>query len=390
MPCLLRFFERYRPRIAWLLIPALFLASTGCRPASSGSEPTPSLQAASATQISTIASSTATPTDRDPTPPALPPIPTNTTLPSSTPSPELVQLTSDGCCVEPFWSPDGSQVLFLDKPGEDSPAGFWSIGLSGGEPELFTDLLGVYSQDFTYVAYPSNGDTIVQHVVNGEKWVIPNGGISISFSPDSSLIAWTEGDSGPPFDTARRRIYVSQVGGTGARELASFVGGGFASWFPDGRILASGRLSPQDEQQGFWIVSLDGAVDEILHTGRVRGASLSPGGNWLAYQVLFEEDPAANGLWIANTQTHESYKIDLFGGYRWRDGNRLLVIPLDLDSPIHQLMEIDVSNRAVTALTDPATTPFKVANGDWTVSPNGKHLVFVSADDHNLWLLPLP
>jgi hypothetical protein len=149
-------------------------------------------------------------------------------------------------------------------------------------------------------------------------------------------------------------------------------------------------LAPQDEQQGFWIVSLDGAVDEILHTGRVRGASLSPGGNWLAYQVLFEEDPAANGLWIANTQTHESYKIDLFGGYRWRDGNRLLVIPLDLDSPIHQLMEIDVSNRAVTALTDPATTPFKVANGDWTVSPNGKHLVFVSADDHNLWLLPLP
>jgi Tol biopolymer transport system component len=41
-------------------------------------------------------------------------------------------------------------------------------------------------------------------------------------------------------------------------------------------------------------------------------------------------------------------------------------------------------------VTDPAITPFKVANGDWTVSPDGRYVAFVESRDHNIWLLALP
>jgi hypothetical protein len=31
-----------------------------------------------------------------------------------------------------------------------------------------------------------------------------------------------------------------------------------------------------------------------------------------------------------------------------------------------------------------------IAGGDWALSPDGTRLVFVSALDHNLWVLELP
>jgi Tol biopolymer transport system component len=41
-------------------------------------------------------------------------------------------------------------------------------------------------------------------------------------------------------------------------------------------------------------------------------------------------------------------------------------------------------------LTDPAATQLKIANGDWSVSPDGRQIAFVSANDNNIWLLSLP
>jgi len=37
-----------------------------------------------------------------------------------------------------------------------------------------------------------------------------------------------------------------------------------------------------------------------------------------------------------------------------------------------------------------AGSPFKIANNDWAVSPDGSQLVFLSARDRNLWLVKLP
>ena len=320
------------------------------------------------------------------------PLPTSTLPPTPAPTPtrepSLRQLTDGGCCVEPFWSGDG-RVLYLDRPS-GAPLGYWAVGLSGGMPELFTDRLGIYSPDMTYLAYPRNGQAIVERTSDGQSWVIPNGGREVSFSPLGDRLVWTAGQTGPPFDTARREVWVSLVDGSQARALVSVYGGGFAGWFPDGDLLVSGRMIQEDSLSGLWKVSVeDGAAIPIVQVGRLRGLSMSPGGSWLAYQDLFNDDPLEDGLWLVNVANGERRKLELFGGYRWRDDQDLLVIPLDLNQDFHQVWQVSASSGEAQPLTDPGVTPFKIANGDWSVSPDGRHIAFVSAADNNIWLLTL-
>ena len=77
-------------------------------------------------------------------------------------------------------------------------------------------------------------------------------------------------------------------------------------------------------------------------------------------------------------------------GYKWSDDQRLLIIPLDLSQPAHRLLQVEAASGQLQAVTDPAITPFKIANSDWSVSPDGEMMAFVSADDGNIWVLELP
>jgi Tol biopolymer transport system component len=247
-----------------------------------------------------------------------------------------------------------------------------------------------------FLAYPENRQTIVERLADGQRWVIPNEGRAVSFSPDSAQVTWTAGQAGPPFDSARREVWVSQVNGEGARQVITLAGGGFAGWLPDGRMLISVRLQAPESGQAFWVVSADGnSTTELARAYRLRGSLLSPGGDWLAYASAFDPDPALNGLWLIHTATGERFRLDKFGSFRWRDAQRLLVIPLIDNGAPAQLWEYDTRRTQEersrgTPLTDPALTPLTIANGDWTVSPDGRQLVFVSAVDRNLWVLGLP
>jgi Tol biopolymer transport system component len=248
--------------------------------------------------------------------------------------------------------------------------------------------LGIYSLDFSLLAYPKGGETVVERLADGQQWTIPSGGRAVSFSPDGSLVSWTAGQAGPPFDTAQRQVWTSRSDGSRVRQVIAVMGGGLAGWFPDGRMLVS---SQNGGESTYWAVSpQDGSAEKILQSLRLRGAALSPDGAWLAYQVVFSGDLTADGLWLANTHTGQRMRLDVFGAYRWRDSGRLLIIPLDLTSASHLLWQVDAASGKAEPLTDPELTSFKVANGDWAVSPDGQKLVFVSASDQNLWLLSLP
>lgn len=320
--------------------------------------------------------------------------PTATALPTPTTTPVLHQLTSGGCCVGPFWSPDSQQVFYIDKPSQDAQAGIWGVGLQGGPPELYSDRLGLYSDDLSLLAYPQGGRTVVERLADGTRWSIANGGRPVIFSADDTHVAWTGGQSGPPYDTARRQVWVSQVDGSQAHMVLEVFGGGFVSWLPDGCMLVDGRLEASESGEAFWIYDPKdpdpGAIRELARADRLRGVLLSPGGSWLAYQVAFASDPAEDGLWLVNTASGKRTRLDLFGAYRWRDDSRLLVIPLDTSASWHSLWEFDAPGGELKALTDPQVTPFKVADGDWSVSPDGMYIAFVSAQDFNIWLLSLP
>jgi Tol biopolymer transport system component len=316
--------------------------------------------------------------------------------PTPTPLPALRPLTSGGCCVQPFWSPDSQRVLFIDKPAPDAPAGVYGVDLAGSPAQLVTDRLGVFSNDLQLRAFPEGGQTIVERLADGQRWAIPSGGRAVSFSPDGQRAAWTSGQGTAGSPSVPRQIWVSQVDGSQARQVISLPGGSFAGWFPDGRLLISGRLEAPEAGQALWALTLPGdeasasALTELGRGERIRGTSISPDGRWLAYLVTLSADPEQNGIWLVNTLNGEKRRLEFFGGYRWRDGGRLLVVPLDLEQSVHRLWQVNLDNGETIPLTDPTITPFRVANGDWSVSPDGRQVAFVSADDQNIWLLTLP
>lgn len=392
-----------RTRVLTITILLAIACTGGCAPLTQPNLPIQALQQTQNqsptpqnTDTPPVPTPSAVPTER-PQPTRIIPTPTETRAPQPTATrAEILRLTTGGCCTQPFFSPDSAHVLFLDRPSEDAPSGLWGVPLEGGEPSFVTDRLGVYSSDMQFRAFPQGSGVVVERISDGQRWNIANGGRAVTFSPDGERIAWTAGQNGPPYDTAQRKVWISAVDGTGAVDVVTVYGGGFLEWFPDGRILVSGRMSPDEEGVAYWVVDpQSGEARELVRAKRLRGARLSPGGAWLAYMVAFTEDIDENGLWVVHTETGQRSRVIQFGAYQWRDNERLLVVPLDTTETFHRLVEVDVSdseegNAPSRLLISPAETRMKIAAGDWRVSPDGQHAVFVSAQDNNIWLIRLP
>ncbi len=334
------------------------------------------------------------------TPPASPvsdpasgiPSSTPTPSPSPTPGPRLWRLTENGCCPQPFWSPDGQEVWFLDRPDPSRPAGLWGIPVTGGTPRLVTTRLGLFSPDYRRRAYPEAGQTVIEDLETGAQWIAPSGGRAIVFSPDGEWIAWeVSAGEAPSLDRQVTVLWIARADGREARPVARLIGGGFAGWFPDGRwVLVVTREAPGADP---FLAVLDLEAETlrpIARGERLRGAQISPAGGWVAYQSVFSADPAQNGLWVVRADGTGARRLPVFGAYRWRAEGRLLVIPLEPGRPSHRVLEVEAATGAVRLLTDPAVLPFRIAGGDWALSRDGRRIVFVSAEDRGLWVLELP
>jgi hypothetical protein len=428
---------------AYLLV--ILVATAGCAPKDSD-PPVPSNSAGSSPPLSQASRAAAPPTARLPQTrtkaapqPTLPPTstPTATALPSPTPTytptptplPVLRRLTQYGCCTQPYWSPDSRQVLFIDKPGANLPTGIWALDVDQVQPtpELLTERIAFYTPDLTLRTELSEDSTVIERLSNplspttplsgsinipsdsspnsGTEsasdtdasstvaWEVPSEGQPVSVSPSQTRIAWQKSDDDLPSERRTAEIWVADLDGTTPRMVATLPRGGFSGWISDEVILLSGRESLQAQEQVLFALTLaDGSTTELARGKRIRGDLLSPDGAWLAYFVALDEDPGENGVWLVRTDGSERRKLprDLFGAYQWRDAHRLLIIPFRPRADSHEIWEFDARIGQARRLTDPQLTPFKVANGDWTVSPDGGHVAFVESRDRNIWLLRLP
>jgi Tol biopolymer transport system component len=91
-------------------------------------------------------------------------------------------------------------------------------------------------------------------------------------------------------------------------------------------------------------------------------------------------------------KTDGSYieRLSVFGAYRWRSDGHLLLLPFDPSVSHPGLYQLDFDNHKVWKLADPEVIQLAIANNDWSISPNGKWLLYLSTEDRNLWLLELP
>jgi Tol biopolymer transport system component len=294
--------------------------------------------------------------------------------------------------------------MFIDKPSEDSPVGIWGVDIAQytSEPRLITERIAFYTRDLAFRTERGETSTVIErlspplHLSDGDpeitRWTVPTGGSSISISPGQTRIAWTVADESVSFENRISQIWVSDLDGENARQVDTVARGGISGWVSDEVLLMSGRESLDSNQQLYYTLSLaDGDTVKLASGERIRGAILSPDGVWMAYYVAFDQDSSRNGLWLVRTDGTEGRQLDrdLFGSYHWRDNTRLLIVPLQPDALSHELWEYDVESGDAQRITDPQLYPFQIANGQWSVSPDGRHVVFVEDADHNLWLFTL-
>jgi len=389
-----------------ILLAGLLLA--GCTNSSAATQPK-ATQYTNPTAVTQL--ETAMPTHNTPVAPTATPTPANTAtpLPSSTPSatpspspsptprPQLRQLASGGCCVQPFFSPDSRQVLFIDKPGPNAPTGIYGLDLAKPQatPVLVNETIGFRSADRTIVA-TIEGDLVrFENERSGQSWTVDTGGNWPRFGPDGSKILWEARDREGPYDRRRSDIWLADLDGSNPQRLLSVTGGGFSGWLPDGEhILLLDRQDPTQEERTLVLYNLVSKQRTNLVTERrLRGIDISSGGSWIAYFLTFADEPDKNGIWVVSSDGSTRKKLDTpgFGAYRWRNDNTLLYIPMR-GNPAEsmRLWSIDVATGQNRPLTDPAAVSFSISNGDWDVSPDGQHVVFVNSADQNIWLISLP
>lgn len=323
----------------------------------------------------------------------LPDAPPATAEPTAEPFvPTLTQITQPGCCVQPFWSADGQMVMFIDKPQPAAQTGIYGVPITGGEPQIVTDRIGLPSPDGRYRAYLNEqGQTVVEPFNSEVQWIIPNDGLRVFFSPESERLAWAETPRSGNFDERPTTISVADIDGSDPSDLVTVYGGGIAGWLDDDHLLVVGRERARTQDIALFSLNvLDDTRTTLTVNQRIRSAQIAPGGQWVHYMItMHPEDSQQDGLWIVSRDGRTRYKVQVVGGARWRDATHLLIIPLDMDAESHRLWEFDAATGEATPLTDPAVTPFRVSQGDWSVSPTGQHIVFL-AQDQSLWVMTLP
>lgn len=305
-----------------------------------------------------------------------------------------VRLTDGGCCVRPLWRADSRALWFIDR-SPDGVTGLYAASLDapGAPTVLVTTTIATFSPDQRWRIDLASGRTTLRRLADGASFDVPAGGRSVLFSPDGARIAWQGSNPNASLERQVARITVAAPDGSGAAEVAQLARGSLVDWLGPDDLLVRARETADSDIEVLWRQPLGGGErTEILRTQRLRNLLLSPDKRWLAYTVSGAEEADANGLWLAAADgSSPPRKLEgLFGAYRWRDAQRLVVVPFDLDAPSMRLVEVDPSSLAARPLTDPATQPLRIANGDWTISPDGAHAAFVSAADRNIWVIALP
>jgi Tol biopolymer transport system component len=323
-------------------------------------------------------------------------------MPTPEPPVRAIQLTEGGCCTQPFWSPDSQQVRFIDQPAADQPVGIWGVSIAEplAAPQFVTDRLEESTASPRYLIEAGGDTTVIERRSDGERWTVPAGGRNVVISPDETRIAWAASNADAPSTQQVTALWLANLDGSNAQQVATLPRGGLSGWIDDDRLLISRRDSQESREQTLAAFNLaDGSSFELARAERLRGQVLSPGGGWLVYYVTFDPNPNRNGLWVVRTDGQQSIQLadDLFGSYQWRpcaercapEDDRLIIVPLQPDAPLHWLVELTPATGEVRQLTDPAVTPFKIANGDWRISPDGRYVAFVESSDRNIWVMEM-
>jgi hypothetical protein len=297
------------------------------------------------------------------------------------------QIMNFGCCAGAWWNQD--TIYFMDG-GEGQIADMYALPRDAAEPTIAaTDTAPpLLSADGTYQVIYQQTQSIIQRLDDGAQWAFSIPGSFPVLSPSNERIFWAQGD-----DDTGREIWVAALDGSlNQRIWASQGRNASARWLDDDHLLISEREPVPGRYTTLTVVNVNDTLAYPLGTWwGVRNIQIAPGGQRLIFFSTFNPDITNDGAFALDIQPGAvPQRLPWFADYRWRDSSSLFYITYDPATDIQQLNFYDVLSGEFIPLTDPALTPFTIANGDWSVSPDGTAIVFQDARDGNLWLLEQP
>lgn len=324
--------------------------------------------------------------------------PTGTAAPSASPQPfvpSLVKLTNGGCCRNPVWHPDGTRILYTDAAPNQRLAVTYAVPAdASGPPTIFFPSAATISPDGSRIAFPDfvNRVTRIQEFGKQSTAVIENNAAYVWFSRDGRQVAWLARAPGPqPSSNVDRlvRIWVANADGSNARPVGNTVRAAALTWFPDGRrLLFIGRDTGGGNPGIYAFDTITGTLTRVVNAFSPRALHLSPDGTRIVYLAALEEKPGDNGLFVVNADGSAKRKLPLVGGIRWSpDSKSLVILPFQTDNGADQLARIDAATLRTTPLTDRSALPFRVAQDEWQLSPDGTRIVFNALGDGNIYVL---
>jgi eukaryotic-like serine/threonine-protein kinase len=248
-------------------------------------------------------------------------------------------------------SPDGKRVAVSDQGGASS--GIWVYDIPRGTTMRLT-----YSTDRSPLWTP-DGKRIVYMVESNRAFAIK----------------WKPADGSGAEETLLGAQSYTQVP---------------VSWSPDGKFLAYTSVGgPTFSGVRIWILPLEGKREpqEFVKTGTIPGAArFSPDGHWIAYgsnesgrpEVYVQPFPGPGGKWQISSE-----------GGNWpvwaRSGGELFYLNGS------KIMSVAVTTQPGFAASTPRlladvpvqTSSFYGANGEFDVSPDGEHFLFLKAREQN-------
>lgn len=286
-----------------------------------------------------------------------------------------------------MWAADSQAVLFIDKPTADAPGGIYQVTLDApNKSVLWSERVAFYTPQFDYAQIPEQAGTRLIRVSDGSEVRIKNGGRQVLLSPDRTRIVWSETRDTFPTENRVTNVMLANIDGSNPKQILQVLRGGVTAWLGNDRLLMNGRASRSTQDTTVFVYNLkDGSRTDIVTALRLRVTVASRDGSWIAYTIVDDQDATRNGLWVVRSDGRDPKKLDMFGPLQWIDGSRFVYVPFDVNAPSHSFWEYDAETGESRRLT-PKDQPFKIAGGDWSVSPDGNKVVFVNAADMNLWV----
>ncbi|SMB96900.1 hypothetical protein [Deinococcus hopiensis] len=291
------------------------------------------------------------------------------------------------CCPGVVWSPDSRRLLFLDGPPARTSTGIYQVGAGGGTVTRRFSSVAFFSPRLLWAVRPGAGEgTTLERLADGRKFTLPTAGADVTWNPTETALAYTRSATSGNFDRRVTRVFLAEVFAA-PRQVATLYGGGISGWVGPSTLLLSGKRTAAERDRELFTLNPATGARKVLGTAlSFRGVTLSPDGARVVYSVTFDS-AIRNGLWLQSTAGGAPRRLGAFGSYRWRDANRLLLIPLNPNGQPHVLREYDVRTNRWQTLGDLGD---QVRQGDWSVSPDGRRVAYLSARDGNVRVVNLP